>query len=755
MALPLGSMAPVGATESSTPSPGTGSDPDPAPDTGAGPPDPAPEDPLRVKVESLRPSVMPQRGRIRVAGEILNRSSTTWTDLTVYLVVSRTPLTSAAEVEEAVASDPRTDVGDRIVEPGSYVEVDDLAPGERTSFRLAVRRDQLAISGEPGVYWLAVHVLGSTDEGRLEGADGRSRTFLPLVPDSAATELAVALQVRRGVRRDPDGRLEDVEDWARALSGRGRLRQIVGLGRTAGTWPVSWVVDRAVVDAAGSLAAGNPAWQLDAEPGRAEQDRKSGAGSGGDQPADGEPGEDGEPVEAPPGGAAQAAAWLDAAVPAFARRGVLALPFGDLDTAAAVRHGGEPLLVAALDAGAARFEEISVRARPLLADPVGFVAPKVLEVTEAAVPAVVVPDAVAGAATDSPTDDVTVAAPRCAVCLREDGGRIVVTPDARDLEGPGPSGARSALGLRQRLLADAAVHALSGADAPLVRLTPPLWNPGDAWRSAEFFAGLDVPWLSGVSLEGLLDRRLRSATPADTGGSGGQAVRGGPDAVSLDYPQQAREAELPRLTVRAAERLASRAGTLAAILVRQAPTTDQVTEQALTTASVWDRRRPRTAALRATLATDTVNGWLDRIQVRAPAFVTLSSDSGTFQVSVLNGLRQPVTIGLEVVVTGDSLEMVAPRTVRLPPRSRRAVAVEAIARDIGVHRVTVQPVAGDGTTVGRPATLDIRTSQVGLILWVVMGVGTAILLVAIAVRILRRVRRRQRTHGPLLDRPAP
>ena len=56
----------------------------------------------------------------------------------------------------------------------------------------------------------------------------------------------------------------------------------------------------------------------------------------------------------------------------------------------------------------------------------------------------------------------------------------------------------------------------------------------------------------------------------------------------------------------------------------------------------------------------------------------------------------------------------------------------------------------EGAEVGDGARLSIRSSHVGLILWIVMGVAGTLLFVLVAFRIVRRVRQRRRTHGPLL-----
>jgi hypothetical protein len=148
----------------------------PARDTGPG------ADPLKVVIDRVTPSVVPAHGDVTVTGQIRNRSSSTWTDLSVYMVTSAEPMTTTAELANAVDSDIHRQIGGRLVEPGLYTSVPDLAPGQSTRFLLSVPRGRLGISGRPGVYWLGVHVLGTSDAGRDGTADGRARTFLPLVP---------------------------------------------------------------------------------------------------------------------------------------------------------------------------------------------------------------------------------------------------------------------------------------------------------------------------------------------------------------------------------------------------------------------------------------------------------------------------------------------------------------------------------------------------------------------------------------------
>jgi hypothetical protein len=293
------------------------------------------------------------------------------------------------------------------------------------------------------------------------------------------------------------------------------------------------------------------------------------------------------------------------------------------------------------------------------------------------------------------------------------------------------------LSLRQQLLADAALHALSGdRGRPLVRLLPPGWDPGNGWRASQFFRGLTVPWLSGADLAGLL-----TASPA----------RATVNANQISYPAQEQDAEIPSTLLRATEGLIGSAGPVEELVGDGSSVTAQLTSVGLTGSSVLSRPHPGFATARMRGARQVAHGWLRQIGVRGPSFVTMSSETGTFQVTLVNGLAEPVTVGLRATVPGGQLHLSNVRPIKLQPHSRGAVRIEATAKGIGVHEVRLQPVSSEGTRVGRPMKLSVRSSRVGFFLWVIMAIGGAVLLIAIVLRIARRLRTRRRTHGPLLE----
>jgi len=69
-----------------------------------------------------------------------------------------------------------------------------------------------------------------------------------------------------------------------------------------------------------------------------------------------------------------------------------------------------------------------------------------------------------------------------------------------------------------------------------------------------------------------------------------------------------------------------------------------------------------------------------------------------------------------------------------------------------VHAVNLTPANVDGVPLGTSTQLSVRTSNVSTVIWVIMAVAGGLLFLAIAIRLLRRVRLRRATHGPRLIR---
>lgn len=671
--------------------------------------------PLAVTIRSMAPAVVPRRGSVTLTGTITNRSDSAWTDLNVYLLMSAEPIRTSGGLAAATATEETTEVGARITTPGLYAEAPDLQPGESTDYVLSVPRSALP-ARRPGVYWLGVHVLGSDDRGRIDGADGRARTFIPLLDseESLAT-LSLVLPLKGRVLRNRDGRLGNAGRWQQLLDEDGRLSRLLDLGRSSVGVPLTWVVDPAVLGAASSLATGDPPFDL----GPTDEPAEGGGTGPGESPSPDGSGQDAERSDdEPTPEALRAAAWLEDFVAQTEQHEVLTVPYGDLDVASALRQDHEGLYDRATALSAQTLEALGVRGAPVVAPPDGRM-----------------PNDALGRLDSSATlllDEGAVAADDRLVRLRR-GHLVVRASQAARTGGPGPTAPYDALALRQRILAEAAVHALAGEQQPLVVTLPESWDPGEEWRSSAFFAALDQPWLRTVTLP----FAIALATPGAYEGD-------------LAYARSHRREELPEANLRASEELDGAGGVLAELLTRNDTVDDEVGTAALLASSFHARPHPARAETRALRIADAVRGHLDEVRVESSPLVTMSSETGNFSVTVVNGLDEPVTVGISVETGTDDLDIRSPDLVSMGPGQRASVRLAVSARGTGVHSVSIVPTTQDGRPLGAGTRIKVRSSQVGLVIWLIMGTGAVVFVVAIGLRVARRVRVRRRTHGPVL-----
>ena len=141
-----------------------------------------------------------------------------------------------------------------------------------------------------------------------------------------------------------------------------------------------------------------------------------------------------------------------------------------------------------------------------------------------------------------------------------------------------------------------------------------------------------------------------------------------------------------------------------------------------------------------------VEGQLGKVTIEAPDGVTLSGTSGGFNVSVRNDLDEPITVAIDATVdSGATIEVANP--IRLAAHSRTSVPIDARMSRTGVHNVTLRLTDIEGTALGADDTLPLRTGQAGVVIWAIIGSGVGILFVAIAIRLVRRYRRRGQPVG--------
>ncbi|MCW2806709.1 MAG: hypothetical protein JWQ93_664 [Marmoricola sp.] len=674
--------------------------------------------PLSVELTSMTPSQIPSKGVITLTGVVRNDSTEDWLDINVAPFLSRTPITTRDELARAAATPANEAVGERLTDSGTYAAVGDLTPGRAVPFSLRVPVTSLLISGDPGVYWIGVHALGTDAAGRDLVADGRARTFIPLVaPRQARTRsvaVSVVLPLRERARRAADGSLNGPTRWVTLTAPDGRLTRLVDFGASAGRAPVSWLVDPAVLDALDDFSRGNPPLSL-----RSAQ--RAGNGSGGADNGDptGDSGGDsgGQPSGSPsptdsaspePGSPSEeqrqrARSVLDAFLGTARSHPLFTLGYSDPDVAALARH--RPSLINRSDALAEKqMSARGLRGPKIVAPPSGYFDPRLLgEVPRDST--LLLSDA--GRLSDPPLS-------------RLPSGQEMVMSDARaSTGGPAPADPRDPLALRQRILSEAALEVAKGAapTRPIVVSVPGSWDPGANWRQADFFGGLQVPWVRMASMP-----RGASTT------YGGQLVHG---RAQLALEIRGSNVSATRTLIRTSD-------VLRHLLTTPNEATDRLVGAALQASSYSARPTPDLAARQVLALDDTVRGRMAKVQVTGTDFVTLSGGSGSLTVTLVNGLGLPITVGLKAR-TDPQVKVETPDPVDMQPGQRTTLRLQ-VTSGVGVHDVTIYPVTHEGEETGTPLTFSLRTSQVGRLIWYIISAGGALLAVMTVRRVVLRIR---------------
>ncbi|MFN8106388.1 MAG: DUF6049 family protein [Nocardioidaceae bacterium] len=665
--------------------------------------------PLAVRLTSISPATLPKEGPLRITGTVTNRSDEAWHEVSVYPFASSTPITTRKRLEDAIATDEGVVVGQRFFSTRkSVARIGDLAVGQSVDFDLVIPRKDIPISlDRPGVYWIGAHALGADSRGLDSVSDGRARTFITQV-DASSTQgnarpsrakVALVVPIRANGERTPDGKVAAAKRWADLLGQGGRLDRIRGLASTAPTNAVNLLIDPAVLDTAADLAGGNQAADLG---GRQVKDEAKDATSS--TPND-----------------LSADQWLRGVQQLSGVQNNFYVPYADPDVASLTRHD-RALLRTAKQQGATSMAKHAIHAQPMLAPTDGQFDPKLLGKLGN------LPVLLDSATAE--TEDGLAAADYAT----SGKAQLVFADSLLTAGGPdgGPDGANrfDALGLRQLILAAASLpqteaQGQTTARAPaLVVSLPRLWDPGANWAAADFFAGLQQPWLRLV--------KLPTANTTKFAGS-------------LDYDP---DSEVSKSNVEVAARGSQQARLLSELLSAPNNAERIFTAAALTAVSYDARTHPRVSRRSAGKADDWVGAQLNEITVTGSDFVTLSGGSGPVSVSIVNGLDHPVVVGLKAKTGSSWIKVSVPEPVRLEPKQRASVKVKIDAEAAGVHQIRLAPMTQEGHVLSQPFTFNVRTSQVGKLIWVIMIAGAGLFAVMVVRRIIRRIRTRSWRPSP-------
>jgi hypothetical protein len=631
---------------------------------------------VAITLTSLKPELPTRHDEITITGQVTNITNERLYRLEALFWRNQAPITGREGLEQALASESNDPLGARYT--GAFQDLFTAAepflePNASVDFNLRVKVSDLELSPTDGVYLMGVHVL---QRGK-NVAIGRARTFVPVLaaqPSNSLTMTSLVVfnshpsLVRKGVLSD--------DHLAAEVGQNGRLAALLKAAETPTT---SFAVDPALIRALQTMAGGYQV--LDSE-------GTTSAGTG----------------------QADAARWLEGFERLKLSHDGYRLLYGSPDIAALVHDGQENVLTDA--ANASKLVE-STRSLPLLVLPDGGAADAAIDKAAAALH----PEAILLADTSAKGPTPLLAGP--------DQVPIIKFAAGATEGGPGPDPHHTPIHLRQRMLAESWIEAISARDG---LSHGKVWLISTAAQAASGDRPLEAPWLEQRTLSDLL-----KSTPADW-------------PQKYRYSSAAREAELTNGQLSSLRKFDWSNDTYADLLVDATQARAEGSAAVAQAASVKWRRNdearraflgPQQAALNEIL--------LDKIQIRSSARVqTVAREGVEFPITIRNTLKSDGSspdagaVKVRLVFKSENRQRLTIKTIEAPEIGAEASFTgnaEVIAKANGVVPVTAQLMTESGRPIGRPFDIEVQVTQNGTTGWAIAIAAGVVLVGSTSLRI--------------------
>lgn len=632
----------------------------------------------------------PQRP-LRLAGTVTNTGDHPWTDAKVYLSIASEPAISKAGLDAFAADEDG--FGTTINDLGLFDQIGRLDPGSRTSWHLAVPFQRLPL-GSAGVYQVGATLLASNAEGRDQVADARIGTTIPYLTADLArprpTAVVTLIPLTAPVVRRADGTFVD-DSLATLVSSGGRLRNVVDLAARAPPKSLELVVDPALRQAVQDMAKGYAVQSLD------EQTQGIDARAG--------------------TGQLDAAAWLDDLEKLRQSQRIALLPWGN-PASSSLADAELPGVVDAAVVSSQRYASEQFFNQSVVDwQNNGATTRRGLAVSRRAGAAVhvVSEDSLPALSNGQPGTY-----PPAQVTVNTQPGPLTAVVARSDIGGEPFTSSLTAVEFRQAIMAEATVRSLGEENLSTSVIAAPFnWDPGMS-SLVDLAAGYHYPTVAAESLSVLAQRLPR-------------LYQG---SVQLSSRQPA----LSTAVLDAIKGLRDTGRVYTDLLTEHRKVAMSFDQQlAESGSSVWRWQPKRGAALTHQLSRR-MAGQVSQVSLTGPAFVAMSSSSGPFPLTVSNGLDVAVTVNVSVDPLNKALQITPIETLHLGPGQSRDIQVQSKADGSGLTQVRARLSTASGRPFGRPLDFNIRATQIGLAIWVAMGVGLVALFLSAARRIYKRAR---------------
>ncbi len=292
------------------------------------------------------------------------------------------------------------------------------------------------------------------------------------------------------------------------------------------------------------------------------------------------------------------------------------------------------------------------------------------------------------------------------------------------------STANDVLLARQRFLAETYLHSLEypSAERLLVIAPPRRWAPSEPWADQLVSAIRNANWLNPVTLD--------------------QAVKPSPPPFEREtpsIPSDSADRQLSADMVIAAQDALVDNRRLAAILTRPREVTPPIEDELFTSVSTAWRSDPAAAESAQQATLERLTSLRSSVRIVSQGG-TLADDRGSFPVSLVNELDQRVVVRLAVTATDPfRLRVTGPdEEIKIGPERRVTEQVELDAVTSGRLSFDAQLETPGGAEYSEPVTVDVDVRGYGQVTLLVFGVAVALLILAVCIRVFRRIRAARR-----------
>jgi hypothetical protein len=637
---------------------------------------------LTVTITTLKPSFLKAGSDVTVRGTITNNDDHPWRKVQAYLVIPTNPFTTRAQLDDAIDNGAAS-TGTRVIEAGAFDELGTLAAGESIPFEVKVPHEQLGISGGAGVYPMGIQILGTdTDGSRSNDAIAGATTFLPsIAPDQQPVPTTVVWPFLMPDYRGADGTYHDPVATLESIGAGGQLRNLLDLAKSLPPRSSTVLLDPALLVGIDDIAN------------KRLISKK---------------------VELTEVQTSQAERFLQELLAYVRSQNVWILGFDRPDVLALTEN---PDLRRSLTAAVDTATQSAVSTYQLLGRRVtwptknGTTAGLLgAERKDGETPLIVTPSSVPG--WERRLGSI--------VSYKSTGGPIPLLVNDVIASVPGGS---TVVGLRQRILSDAALAGLQRAIDPdshadAVTMIDPTWNPGPRPSTGGLASVFDSPFTSGATLDDILTRQVSK--------------------YSGRVPAKSKAQTISRAQLQGAADLAKAGDALTSVVTDDQGVDETYAREVAGILGVrWRSDPPLGISVANNLGSRAVDE-LAKMQIEGPPSVTLSSSSGGFPLTIINATSHDVRVGVDLDSSNPALDVPAVKPVNIAAGERQTLTVNIDLGQQSTTQLTASLTTADGDRIGAPAVFNVRSSQIGVVLWVAIGLAGVLVLVALFRRFHRR-----------------